>query len=109
MISVHVGKACPAIDGTALARIERHGRQRGTFSAFGVYLDTMAFAGRAGDFDCFETAVLGFFAVFAAFWRILELFIAEKGLLARAPDKILYAIYAGNQKILEFVRGFDSE
>jgi len=62
----------------------------------------MAFSRHAGNLDCFETMVLCLFAIFAAFWRVLELFVAIESLLTGGPDKRVGAVKTRNDKVFEF-------
>lgn len=101
-IIAHRGEALTAVDGASLARVKRNRRNHRTMGTLGSDLDPLPFACCPGDFNGFESAILCFFTVFAAFRRILKLFIAEKYLFADGPHKFLRAIYALNIGVRKF-------
>lgn len=106
-IDVGTCEAVPAIDRATLARIKWNGRDKCAPCTLGANLDALTFASSFSEFDRLEPAIFGLFTLLAAFWRILELFVAKERLLTSSPDKTLSAVYALYRRIGEVTRGID--
>lgn len=90
------------INGPALRRIKWHRRHRLTAGTFSRNLDPLTDARLLGTLDRGESLILQLFAGFTAFRRVCELLIAEKGLFARCPDKIVVTIDTEDLNVREF-------
>ena len=89
----------PAIDRTALAWIKRNCCSSLAAVTISADLDAMPLTSYARQFDCFKSQVFGFLTILTAFWRVLEILVAEEGLFSGGPDELILAIDAGDQHV----------
>jgi hypothetical protein len=101
----HLGVTIATINRPALARIKRDSSYNRTLCTFSPNLYLLPLSGNLCNFYGLESAILRFLALFAAFWWILQLFVAEECLLASGPGERLGAVYALDRTIVKFIGG----
>ena len=96
---IHFKKAGAAVNRAILRREKRHGRVAAAFGAMDGDFDFMLNACFVGGENRIQPGVFGLFAILTSLRRILQTFVAEKFLLAARPDKIFFAVDAGNTRV----------
>ena len=99
---IHFKETGPAINRSTLRRVEWDRRCLAAFGTVNGHLDPLTDARGLGRGYRRKPFVLGLLTFLAAFRWILKVFVSEKSLLSRSPDKSFAAVAANYRAIRKF-------